>query len=98
IDPKGLRNLDGPDDPKIRFHETIKSLEAQLGDPAVILNSFIVSTTRVPEVARWGMTKEQFEARNVFFQREDRTTYIGKLLEKVLNHVTNVGFQGMGYV
>jgi hypothetical protein len=53
IDPKGLRNLEGPEDPKIRFHLTIKDLERQLGDPAVVLNSFIVSSTRVPEVAWW---------------------------------------------
>ncbi|MCL6546837.1 MAG: hypothetical protein K6T61_16610, partial [Bryobacteraceae bacterium] len=85
IDPKGLRNLEGPEDPKIRFHLTIKDLERQLGDPAVVLNSFIVSSTRVPEVAWWddGMTKEEFEARNVLFQREDRATYIEKLLGKV---------------
>jgi hypothetical protein len=56
-----------------------------LGDPAVILNSFIVSSTGVPEVAWWdgGMTKDQFEAQNVLFQREDRATYIEKLLRKV---------------
>jgi hypothetical protein len=85
IDPKGLRNLEGPEDPKIRFHLTIKDLERQLGDPAVVLNSFIVSSTRVPEVAWWddGMTKDEFEARNVLFQREDRATYIEKLLGKV---------------
>jgi len=85
IDPKGLRNLEGPNDPKIRFYLTIKDLERQLGDPDVVLNSFIVSATRVPEVAWWdgGMTKEEFEARNVLFQREDQATYIAKLLEKV---------------
>ncbi len=86
IDPKGLRNLEGPEDPKIRFHVTIKELERQLGDPTVVLNSFIVSSTRVPEVAWWdgGMTKDEFEARNVLFQLEDRSTYIEKLLEKCL--------------
>jgi len=85
IDPKGLRNLEGPEDPKIRFHLTIKDLERQLGDPAVILNCFIVSNTRVPEVGWWdgGMTKEQFEARNVLFQREDRSIYIENLLKRV---------------
>ncbi|MER3524547.1 MAG: hypothetical protein C4326_10915 [Ignavibacteria bacterium] len=85
IDPKGLRNLEGPEDPKIRFHVTIKDLERQLGDPAVVLNSFIVSNTRAPEVAWWddGMTKDEFDARNVLFQREDRATYIEKLLGKV---------------
>lgn len=85
IDPKGLRNLEGPEDPKIRFHLTIKDLERQLGDPAVILNCFIVSNTRVSEVGWWdgGMTKEQFEARNVLFQREDRSIYIENLLKRV---------------
>jgi hypothetical protein len=29
------------------------------------------------------MTKDQFEARNVLFQREDRATYVEKLLRKV---------------
>ncbi|GIW20834.1 MAG: type III restriction endonuclease subunit R [Chloroflexota bacterium] len=88
IDPKGLRNLEGADDPKIRFHTTIKDLERQLGDPAVILNSFIISSTRVPEVAWWGdgMTKDEFEARNVLFRREDRATYIEKLMNKIQSH------------
>ncbi|MBX5494090.1 MAG: DEAD/DEAH box helicase family protein [Bryobacteraceae bacterium] len=85
IDPKGLRNLEGPNDPKIRFHQTIKDLERQLGDQAVVLSSFIVSSTRVPEVAWWGngWTKDEFEERNVLFQREDQDTYIEKLLQKV---------------
>jgi hypothetical protein len=87
IDPKGLRYLEGPLDPKIRFYRTIKELEQQLGDPAVVLNSFIVSSTRVPEVAWWGggMAKKEFEARNVLFQREDRTTYIERLIGKLLS-------------
>lgn len=85
IDPKGLRNLDGSEDPKIRFHLTIKDLERQLGDAAVILNSFIVSNTRFAEVGWWGdgMTKDKFEERNVLFQREDKANYIAKLLRKV---------------
>lgn len=55
IDPKGLRNLKGPDDPKIAFYRTIKSIEADLRgqDPAVTLNSFIISNTRLPEVGWW---------------------------------------------
>jgi hypothetical protein len=87
IDPKGLRNLEGPKDPKIQFHQTIKALERQLGDPAVILNSFIISSTSLSQVKWWngGMSKEEFEARNVLFQREDQeATYIKKLLEKCL--------------
>jgi len=88
IDPKGLRNLKGPDDPKIAFYKTIKSIENDLRaqDPSITLNSFIISNTRLPEVAWWGkgMTKEQFEERHVFFQQEDKGTYISKMLDKAL--------------
>jgi len=84
IDPKGLRNLKGPDDPKIAFYRTIKSIEADLRaqDPAVTLNSFIISNTRLPEVRWWdgGMTKDQFEEQHVLFQQEDKATYVGKIL------------------
>jgi len=88
IDPKGLRNLEGPEDPKVQFHQTIKDLERQLGDPgdpAVILNSFIISSTPLSQVKWWngGMREEEFEARNVLFQ-DDRGAYIRKLLNKIL--------------
>ncbi|MBU4356844.1 MAG: DEAD/DEAH box helicase family protein [Proteobacteria bacterium] len=86
IDPKGLRNLDGPNDPKIRFYSTIKELEQRLADPQVTLNSFIISSTPLGEVSWWsnGMTKADFEKRHVLFQKEDRDTYIQKLLNKTL--------------
>ncbi|RPI99997.1 MAG: DEAD/DEAH box helicase, partial [Deltaproteobacteria bacterium] len=29
VDPKGIRNHEGPDDPKIRFHKSIKEIEAR---------------------------------------------------------------------
>ncbi|MDY7032149.1 MAG: DEAD/DEAH box helicase, partial [Thermodesulfobacteriota bacterium] len=85
IDPKGLRNLKGPDDPKIEFYKTIKSIEYDLQseDSVVTLNSFIVSNTRLPEIGWWdgGMTKEQFEEKHVLFQKEDKDTYIEKMLK-----------------
>jgi hypothetical protein len=85
IDPKGLRNTEGLEDPKIKFYQTIKDLERQLGDPGVILNSFIVSSTPFNEIPwRGDMKKEDFEARNILFQQEDRANYIRKLLEKCL--------------
>ena len=46
IDPKGLRNLYGVEDLKIQFHAAIKTLEQRLGDPAVTLNSYIVTPTK----------------------------------------------------
>lgn len=84
VDPKGLRNLEGPNDPKIQFYLTIKDLEQKLDDPDVTLNSFIISSTPIVQVAWWsdGMSKADFDQRNVLFQKEDKETYIEKLLTK----------------
>ncbi len=84
VDPKGIRNLEGPDDPKIRFYQTIKEIEARLADPSVILNSFIISNTPLKDVGWWdkGMTREEFEKRHVLFQREDKEGYVRKLLDR----------------
>lgn len=85
VDPKGLRNLEGPNDPKIAFHETIKELEARLADPEVTLSSFIVSNTPHQQVKWWAddMTKEEFKKHNVLFQPDDRETYVHDLLNAV---------------
>ena len=84
VDPKGIRNLEGPDDPKIRFYRTIKELEDRLGDPNVILNSFIISNTPFQKVRWWteDLSKDEFTKAHVLFQKEDRKTYIQHLLEE----------------
>lgn len=84
IDPKGIRNLEGMDDPKISFYKTIKQLEARLSDPNVQLTSFIISNTPYTQVAWWGPSKDEFEAHHVLFQFEDKSTYIRKILVKAL--------------
>jgi hypothetical protein len=88
VDPKGIRNLQGPEDPKIAFHATIKEIEERLGDPNVVLNSFIISNTALSDVKWWtpeGMTKDDFEDHHVLFQvEEDESTYIEKMLVRVL--------------
>jgi len=82
VDPKGIRNLEGPDDPKIRFYRTIKELETRLGHPNVILNSFIISNTPFQQVRWWteDLSKDEFTKSHVLFQKEDRDTYIKRLL------------------
>ncbi len=87
VDPKGLRNTKGLDDPKIAFHKTIKMIEGDLKkqDASITLNSFIISNTPYQAVGWWerGLTKEDLEARNVLFQKDDPDTYIGKLLAAI---------------
>ena len=85
VDPKGIRNLEGPEDPKIRFYKTIKEIETRLANPAVILNSFIISNTPFKDVGWWdgGMSKADLEKCHVLFQHEDKATYIKNLLTSV---------------
>jgi len=87
VDPKGIRNLEGRTDPKIAFYQTIKELEAKLDDPAVSLSSFIVSNTPYVQVKWWsdGMTKEEFESRHVLFQKDDRDSYVERLLNSAIS-------------
>jgi hypothetical protein len=85
VDPKGLRNVDGPNDPKLRFHETIKELEARLGDPSVVLDSFIVSRTPLPQLSWWdgGMSEIDFRCRHVVFQTPGQIDYVRTIIEIV---------------
>jgi hypothetical protein len=86
VDPKGIRNLLGPDDPKIRFYRTIKALETRLGDTNVVLDSFILSNTPYQQVSWWdgGMALADFESRHVLFTKPDRNIYISKMLYAIL--------------
>lgn len=88
VDPKGIRNLQGPDDPKVRFYQTIKELQTRLGDEKVVLNSFILSNTLYEQVSWWdgGMTVEDFENRHVLFQKDYKDTYIRMMLEFALQN------------
>lgn len=80
VDPKGIFNL-GPTDPKIQFHETIKEIEQRLDDPAVSLNSFIVSNTSSAIMrTHWNMEKPEMQRRNILFQEEDRDSYVRSMM------------------
>lgn len=86
IDPKGIRNLNGMDDLKIKFRQTVKDYERDLHAtaPEVVLNSFIVSNTAQHEVP-WGssLNLADFERHHIFFQYEDRANYIEKMLKTI---------------
>ncbi|MDR4507884.1 MAG: DEAD/DEAH box helicase family protein [Candidatus Brocadiaceae bacterium] len=81
IDPHGIRHAKGLDDRKIRFHEEIKTLENQIGDRDVILNSFIISVTEFRQISWWEkrLKKEELEANHVVFQEGDDLNYINKI-------------------
>lgn len=82
VDPKGVRQVRA-NDPKVRFHETIKNLQDRLGDSSIRLHSFIISSTPVHVVERlWDMKRDEIDKRGVLFS--DDQEYVHKLFEKVL--------------
>ncbi len=87
IDPKGILNLEhGIENLKIKFYKTVKELEKNLHStaPEIILNSFIVSNTFLSDIAwRGSLSKNDFEKNHVFFQKEERTKYIEKILNQI---------------
>lgn len=81
VDPKGIRNI-GWTDPKIQFCQTIKDIEIRLGDPKVVLDSFIVSNTASHTMQMlWGKDKDEMHGRHILFQEEDKDHYVRVLLE-----------------
>lgn len=82
IDPKGIRNLRGLQDPKIQLYNQLKiEVEPSLGDADIILDSYIISNTPYNQVVFWG-TREQFDNNHVIFQTD--SSYIGTLFNKIL--------------
>lgn len=81
IEPHGLIH-EGPASEKIRFHERIKDIEKRLGDPDVILNSFILSWTPHPQL-QWGIPMNEMEEMHVLFMTDDHDQYIEKLFSRV---------------
>jgi len=80
VDPKGIRNV-GLKDPKIGFFETVKEIEKRLGDPSIVLDSFIVSNTPSHVMRKqWGIEKPEMAKRHIVFQEEDRDTYVRDVL------------------
>jgi len=82
VDPKGIRNLDGPEDPKIRFYKTIKELEKKLADSEVVLNSYILSVTPYAHGGWWtdSLTKQEFAERHVLFVEDGMPSVVATLL------------------
>ncbi len=94
IDPKGLRNLT-PGHPKVRFHQSIKQIEAELhaggaSHRRIGLHAFLLSNTHADTLlTQWGgydqtLTRETLDGWNILFQEEGGEAYLGRLRERVL--------------
>ena len=82
IDPKGILHL-AYADPKIQFYDTIKEIEERLGDPSVILSSFIISNTPAFRMElQWGIPRSEMDEVNILFQDDGPDTYIETMLAR----------------
>lgn len=82
IDPKGIRNLKGLNDPKIQLYNLLKSeVEPTLGDVNITLDSYIVSNTDYKEVSFWA-PRPDFKKNHIIFQAD--STYIDELFSMIL--------------
>ena len=88
IDPKGMRNMQSLDHPKIRFSKTIQAKAAEYrhtsGSDEIILNSFILSTTKKKEIQWWAEDK-LFAEHHVLFQNDYPDRYVQDMMERVLS-------------
>jgi len=88
VDPHGLRHSEGMNDPKIRFHVEIKKLEGRLSKavPGLHLHSFIVCPSAWQTLLNFQSHASQEEVRNcnVIFQVDEKSSYIGQMIGKVL--------------
>lgn len=83
IDPKGIRNLRGLEDPKIQLFNQLKTeVEPSLNDPDIILDSYIVSVTPYNQALLWGVTRQKFAETHVVFQTDDN--YLDIMFNNIL--------------
>ncbi|MCX7075643.1 MAG: DEAD/DEAH box helicase family protein [Methylococcales bacterium] len=82
IDPKGLRQMN-LSDPKLKLHKEVKLLQADLGDPKLTLNSFIISQTDYIDLLNVTVSQVELENENVLFQ-DSNQKYLVKMFEKIL--------------
>ena len=79
VDPKGIRNLQGLDHPKIQLFKTLKDeVEPTLNDPDISLDSYIISNTPYREISLWG-ERPKFLQNHVLFDYDE--DYVKSLFE-----------------
>ena len=79
IDPKGIRNLQGLEHPKIQLFKTLKEeVEPTLNDPDISLDSYIISNTPYNEIHLWG-DRPKFLENHVLFDYDEE--YVKTLFE-----------------
>lgn len=87
IDPKGLHHI-LPDNPKIKFFETIKDIEKRLQPSAngktIVLSSFIMSSTPSAQLREW-WHKDKAEREDMNVYTLDNPLCVSEMIRKILS-------------
>jgi len=88
IDPKGLRQVQGFSDPKIKFAKEIKKLEKRLSDPDISLNAFIISNTPKRQISWWKKENkaQKFKINHILFRKDNNGIYLSQFFEIILKN------------
>ena len=79
IEPHGLQH-EGPGHKKIEFHKVIKQIQERLKSAGVVLNSYIISTTRFSKL-NWGLSIDELEDMHVLFMKDRQDAYIANIMQ-----------------
>ena len=79
VDPKGIRQMD-LHDPKFGLYKEVKELETKIADPNLVLNSFILSITKLKDWVNMELTAEELSERHVLFMENN---YLQQMFEKM---------------
>jgi hypothetical protein len=87
IDPKGIRNSRGINDPKIQFYKYLaEKVQPQVASENLALNSFIISNTKWIEV-NWkdNLTVQDFNKNHVYFQEDQNMNYVQLIINEIIS-------------
>lgn len=79
VDPKGIRQMD-LHDPKLGLYKEVKELETKIADPNLVLNSFILSITKLKDWVNMELTAEELAERHILFMENN---YLQQMFEKM---------------
>lgn len=80
VDPKGIRQM-SLSDPKFRLYHEVKILQEKLGDENLILNAYILSSTKFSDLININCTEQDLGDRHVIFMDDNSSNYLKKMFE-----------------
>ncbi len=82
VDPKGIRNM-SENDPKFGLYQEVKTLQIKIGDPNLVLNSFILSITDLADWTNMTKTEKELAEQHILFMNSE--AYLAQMFGRMNN-------------